>query len=230
MIKNILITGAGKGIGKAIAEKLAVNNNLLLTSRTESDLSSLKNKLSKCNHHIDYVVADINEELDRKQLFDFAQKHFSPLGVLINNAGIYYKKRIHQVDISKIDALINTNVSSLIKLTNLFSRDMVSQKSGHIINISSVAGVAGYEGDSIYCASKFAVSGFSKALFEDLRPYHIRVSCIYPDFVNTWGAKQTPALLKPEDVATVVEMIINLPDYAVVQDVTITAIDKYQQT
>lgn len=228
-MKNIVITGASHGMGLAMAKRMAKNNNILLVSRTETNLAEIKASLKKGPTKIDYCVADITKEPDREKIFTFAKKYFSPVDVLINNAGIYYKERVEKNENTKIDEIFNTNILALMKLTKLFAGEFIKNKRGQIINISSDAGLKGFEGDTVYCASKFAVTGFTQALFEELRKYGVRVSCIYPSFVNTWGAPQSNALLKPDDVAVVVEAIINLPDYAVVPDLRITAIDEYQQ-
>lgn len=185
-MKTVFITGATSGIGKACAQKFAKNNyNLILLARREDKLLQLKTDLEKLHKiSVSIICADVRNyaELEKK----FEKLKDIKIDILINNAGLSLGLGpIHEGDISHWDTMIDTNVKGLLYVTRLISPIMVKQKSGHIINISSIAGRETYANGNVYCATKHAVDSISKAIRVDLLPYGIKVTNIAPGMVNT---------------------------------------------
>jgi NADP-dependent 3-hydroxy acid dehydrogenase YdfG len=185
-MKTVFITGATSGIGEACAEKFAQNNyNLILLARREEKLIQLKNDLEKkYSISVKTICADVRNYSDLEK--KLAQLADTKIDILINNAGLSLGLGpIHEGDISQWDTMIDTNVKGLLYVTRLISPIMVKQKSGHIINISSIAGRETYANGNVYCATKHAVDSISKAIRIDLLPYGIKVTNIAPGMVNT---------------------------------------------
>lgn len=232
--KSALITGATSGIGSETARQLAANGvNLILTGRRESRLIDLKNELLEKNHSIsvhchafDITVRSACEEF-RNQYLD------TEPDILINNAGLAAGfDKVQSASLDDWDQMIDTNVRALINMTRMFLPAMVARNSGHILNVSSVAGVEPYSGGSVYCATKHAVHAFTKSLKMDLGGTNIRVSLVSPGAVNTEfstvrfkGDKQRAdsvyAGIKPlvaEDIAEIIVFILNRPDHVNIMD------------
>lgn len=212
--KVVLITGASAGIGWASAIALAGEGaNLVLTARREERLSQLEAQVRAIGSKIVSVVGDAREENTAVEAVQAAVKNFGRLDILINNAGVGNYKNLVETSAQEYDELMDSNVRS----TFLFSRHavpiMLEQKSGTVLMVSSMAGVYGFAGEAVYCATKFAQVGFAQALDKELRPHGIKVGVICPGGVKTEfaiGKGRTEegvaasTMLEPEDVAKAV--------------------------
>lgn len=172
---NVLVTGASKGIGKAIALELMKNSNVYVTGRNEKALKSIKAK--------DYIVGDILKEKDVNNIADFMKKN--QINVLINNAGEYIYKNIDEINYYDIVKLFSINLLSPIFLISKIVPQMKEKKWGRIVNIGSISGVMGEAHASLYSASKAGLLGLSKALALELAEYNITVNTINPGWVDT---------------------------------------------
>lgn len=182
--KIALITGASSGIGWATAETFAAEGvHLILCGRRESRLKALQNLLKVPSHVLVFDVAD------KKAVFDQIHslpKAFSSIDILINNAGnAHGLSPAHEADLSDWEAMIDSNIKGLMYITKAILPSMVSRKSGHIINLGSIAAKEVYPNGSVYCSSKHAVDAFSQGLRIDLNPLGIKVSTIHPGLVDT---------------------------------------------
>ncbi len=185
-MKTVLITGSSRGIGEAIAKKLNKSYNLVLTYNKNKDKSlNLLEELRKENPNVIAVKCDVKNENDVNNLFDLAEKNFSHVDILINNAGISYFGLIQDMDFSSWNNLLNTNLSSIFLTSKRAIPNMVSQKSGVIINMSSIWGNLGASFEVAYSASKGGINSFTKALSKELLPSNIRVNAISPGIVDT---------------------------------------------
>lgn len=169
---NILITGASRGIGRSIAQKLS-SHNLFLTARNEELLKELNPK--------GYLTCDLSEDIS--SLIKFAEDN--NIDVLINNAGEYVYKNIENLSEEEVKRLIRINLEVPILLSAACTKHMKEQKWGRIINIGSISGVMGEAYASLYSATKSGLTGFAKACGLELAEYGITVNTINPGWVET---------------------------------------------
>ncbi|KAI8647612.1 hypothetical protein BD408DRAFT_357673 [Parasitella parasitica] len=187
--KTVFITGASSGIGEASARQFAQEGcNLVLTARRLEKLEQLKAEIVELHPNI-FIHAVQLDVRDKKQIDSVIAKlpaQVQNVDVLLNNAGMVIGTD-PLVDVAEavVDQMLATNVKGLVFLTQAIVPRMKERKSGHIINIGSIAGKQAYAGGSIYCATKFAVDAITKALAIELVDTPIRVSQICPGMVNT---------------------------------------------
>ena len=184
--KTALITGASAGIGWATAFALAAKGaNVVVTARREQRLSELCDLIAAAGGKAVYLAGDAAEESTAQKCVALAVKQFGKLDILINNAGAGNYKNLVDTSAEEYDALMDANMKSSFLFSRHAAPLMIAQKSGEILFISSVAGLQGYAGEAVYCASKFAQIGFAQALDGELRKYGIKVGTICPGGVKT---------------------------------------------
>jgi NAD(P)-dependent dehydrogenase (short-subunit alcohol dehydrogenase family) len=214
--KTVLITGASAGIGWASALALAGEGaNLVVTARRQERLVELEASVQKAGGRVVSLVGDAKEEETARSAVDLAVKTFGSLDILINNVGVGNYKNLVDTSAEEYDEMMDSNVRSTFLFTRYAVPVMIKQGSGTILMISSMAGVYGFGGEAVYCATKFAQVGFAQALDKELRPHGIKVGAICPGGVKTefaLGKGRTEesvaasGMLDPEDVAGVVLM------------------------
>jgi 3-oxoacyl-[acyl-carrier protein] reductase len=212
--KTALITGASAGIGWASALALAGEGaNLVLTARRQERLVELESAALNAGGRAVSLVGDATLEETALGVVNLAIKSFGTLDILINNVGIGNYKNIVDTSAEDYDEMMDSNVRSTFLFTRHAVPVMIKQGSGTILMISSMAGIYGFPGEAVYCATKFAQVGFAQALDKELRPYGIKVGAICPGGVKTefaLGKGRTEEsvaaseMLDPEDVAGVV--------------------------
>jgi 3-hydroxy acid dehydrogenase / malonic semialdehyde reductase len=186
MKKTVFITGATSGIGLAAADIFAQNQfRLVICGRREERLVELKKKLSY-NTDITHLTFDVRDKNAVFSSIDSLPEAYKNIDILINNAGnAHGLDTIHEGNMEDWDAMIDINVKGLLYVSKAIVPGMVQRKSGHIINIGSIAGKEVYPKGNVYCASKFAVDAISTGMRIDLNAYGIKVSEIKPGAVNT---------------------------------------------
>lgn len=209
--KVALITGASAGIGAAAARALAAEGaKIVLTARRRERLETLAEEIRALGSDAAIVVGDAREENTAKEAVAAASETFGRLDILINNAGVGNYKNIVDTSAEEYDTLMDSNVRSTFLFTRYAVPVMQAQKSGTILMLSSMAGVYGFAGEAVYCATKFAQVGLAQALDKELRPHGIKVGAICPGGVKTEFALGTgrteqsvaeSGMLEPEDVA-----------------------------
>ncbi len=188
MAKLALITGATAGIGEACAELLAKNGySLILTGRREERLQKLSARLIKEYGVKVYTLNfDVRNREDVENALTALPEEWKLIDVLINNAGLSQGlDPIHKGSTSDWDTMIDTNIKGLLYVSRVISDWMAERRSGHIVNIGSIAGKETYPNGNVYCATKHAVDSLNKAMRLDLLPYGIRVTGIHPGAVET---------------------------------------------
>ena len=216
--KVAIITGGGRGIGRAIALALAQEGcGIIITSRTLTELEDAKKEIIKSGGEAIAVKGDVQSASDAGKIIKSAVKKFGRIDILVNNAGVAYYKPFSETSEKDYDTTLDTN----LKGTFLFIKEtlpyMLKQKSGVIINISSMAGKRGYEGMSVYCASKFGIIGLTESLADELQGKGVRVYSVCPGGVNTRmyldivPEADPKKLIQPEEVAEKVAALC-MPD------------------
>lgn len=186
-MKNIIITGGSRGIGKCLVENFAKegHNVILNYNKSEKQAKQIKANLEEQGIKIEIVKADISKREDVKKLIKFATKKMKNIDVLINNAGIAKLQMFQDVTEEDWDEIMNTNLKSIYYTIQEVMTNMINQKSGCIINISSMWGIVGASCEAVYAASKAGMDAITKSLAKEFGPSHIRVNSIAPGVINT---------------------------------------------
>ena len=224
MNKKIVVTGATKGIGRAIAEKFASNGfDLAVCARSEKDLKTLQSKLQTPNNNIIAQKCDVSKKDEIKAFSDTVLREFGAVDVVVNNAGIYLPGQVYNETDGTLETLMATNLYSAYHLSRALLPAMIKQKNGHIFNLCSVASIQAYPDGGSYSISKFALLGMSKALREELKQFHVKVTALLPGATHTasWEGTHHPdsRFMKAADVAQLVWDIYNLSANTVVEEV-----------
>jgi 3-oxoacyl-[acyl-carrier protein] reductase len=186
--KVAIVTGASRGIGKAITELFAKEGmSVVVNSRNEGEIRRSAQEIQKNtgNHQVIPIQADVRNHSDVERLVQLALKQFGKIDVLVNNAGVAVVKPLVDTTDHQYERVMDTNLKGVFYCCKAVLPHMIAQKSGHIINISSGAGKAGFADLSVYCASKFGVIGLTESLAEEVSPFGIKVVAICPGAVDT---------------------------------------------
>jgi NAD(P)-dependent dehydrogenase (short-subunit alcohol dehydrogenase family) len=208
-----LVTGGSRGIGRAIAIKLAeLGAEVAICGRDAAKLRATADEIDSFTRKSFWQAADVTRAADVEKLVSDTEKHLGPIGILVNNAGIGLFGPAHEKTEEEWDRVLNTNAKSVFLVSRAVVPGMMRQGGGDIINISSLAGRNAFAGGGLYCASKWAVQGLSGCMAEDLRDHGIRVSVICPGSVATEfsgrGSKEAGKALQPDDVAHAVAAVV----------------------
>ena len=222
---NIVITGASKGIGYAIAEIFAANgHHLVLTSKTPAALETAVAALSKefPAVQIESMPADLSLQKEVTAFANWCLEKTEPT-ILINNAGYFLPGKLQDEAAGQLQDQLNTNLFSSYHLTRALLPSMLTRKSGHIFNICSIASLDAYEHGGAYSISKFALLGFSKNLRLELKDKGIKVTAVFPGavFTNSWaGSGVDPKrIMESSDIAKMIYAATQLSAQAVVEDI-----------
>ncbi|REG98495.1 3-ketoacyl-ACP reductase [Flavobacterium aquicola] len=210
--KNALITGAGKGIGKAIALALAKEGvNVILLARTQDEIENVAAKARSLRVKALAVTADVADINSVNTAVEKALSEFKSIDILINNAGIAAFGKFLELEPSEWERIIQVNLMGTYYVTRAILPNMIERQTGDIINISSTAGLNGNALTSAYSASKFAVLGLTDSLMQEVRKHNIRVTALTPSTVATDLAKELKLtdgnpdkVMQSEDVAELI--------------------------
>lgn len=187
MEKIAIVTGASKGIGREIAKKLAKKGIKVIGNynKSEEDAKRLKEELKEDNIDIDIYKADVSKREEIKSLVEYTLNKYKKIDILINNAGISEYKLFTDETDEDWDKIIKNNLYSAFAMSQEVIPNMIHNKNGCIINISSIWGIVGGALEVIYSVSKAGMDGLTKALAKELGPSNIRVNSIAPGLINT---------------------------------------------
>lgn len=184
--KIAVITGASSGIGEESAVEFAKQKfATVLVSRNKQTLDDVAKKLAKYNSEILVCVCDVSKKSQVEQMAKTVLDKFGRVDVLVNNAGFGIYGTVHESKIEEIESQMATNYFGMVYCTKVFLPVMLKQKSGHIVNVASVAASFGIPGIASYCASKFAMLGFSEGLYHELKGTGVGVTVVSPIMVRT---------------------------------------------
>ena len=186
-MKNIIVTGGSRGIGRCLVENLALDGHhvLLNYNKSEKQAKEAQAKLNKQGINIETFKADVSKREEVKAMIEFALEKFKNIDVLINNAGISKTQMFTDITDGEWNNMINTNLNSVFYCTQEVLENMIHNKNGCIINISSIWGMVGASCEVDYSASKAGIIGMTKALAKELGPSNIRVNAIAPGTIDT---------------------------------------------
>lgn len=223
---NAVITGASKGIGKAIAVKLAQEGcNVAICARHAGALADAKAAIQQKNPNAT-ILAESVDMGDKSQVLAFAGKVmaiFPRVDILVNNAGIFIPGALQQEEDGLLEKLMAVNVYSAYHLTRALLPAMIPHRNGHIFNLCSTASYKAYPNGGSYGITKHALLGFSKNLREELVPHHIKVTTVSPGptLTASWDGFEAPAdrMMPPEDIASVIWSAWSLAKQTVVEEI-----------
>jgi 3-oxoacyl-[acyl-carrier protein] reductase len=228
--KVALITGASRGIGLAIAQRLgALGASLGISARDGNKLDAVARGLQS-GTKVAIIPADLTKQTDIEAIVPKTEQALGPIDVLINNAGVGTFSPIQDATESDWDKILDTNLKAVFLLTKAVAPSMIRRKTGHIVNIASLAGKNAFPGGGIYCASKWGLLGLTQCAAEDLRAYGIRVSAVCPGSVATefspHGKKDPAKMLQADDVAHAVEMILTQSPQSFISEISLRPTQK----
>lgn len=227
--KNILITGASRGIGRAIALHLAaLGHNLAVNCIcNKKKLDSLMEELASFPIKTCAFQGDMGNYSDARTFYETAVKSLGPIDAVINNAGISHIGLLQDMTPEQWNNVVNTNLTSVFNLSQLAIPAMVSQKSGKIINISSMWGLCGASCEVAYSAAKGGINAFTKALAKELAPSNIQVNAIACGIIDTdmnhcFSKEELDSLTadipagrlgRPDEAARLTALLLEAPEY-----------------
>lgn len=233
-----MVTGATSGFGRAIAVKFAKNGyNIIITGRRKERLDEIEKELNSYKVKVLSLNFDVRNRTDVESVVKNIPEEWKKIDILVNNAGLAAGlSHIDDGDVDDWDRMIDTNVKGLLYITRAISPIMVARKSGHIFNISSIAGKEVYENGNVYCASKHAVDALSRSMRIDLLKHNIKVTNIAPGMAETefslvrfHGDEEKAKTvykgidaLTAEDIAGVIYYCATLPAHVCINDLVIT--------
>ena len=186
-MKNIIVTGGSRGIGRCLVENLALEGHkvLLNYNKSEKQAKEIQENLMQQGINIEIYKADVSKRVEVKMMIQFALEKFKNIDVLINNAGIARAEMFTDITDEEWHEMMNTNLDSVFYCTQEVLGNMIHNKNGCIINISSKWGITGASCEVAYSVSKAGIIGMTKALAKELGPSSIRVNSIAPGTIDT---------------------------------------------
>jgi 3-oxoacyl-[acyl-carrier protein] reductase len=225
--KVALVTGAGRGIGKAVALSLARSGcRLVLAARTAAQLEGVQREIEGMGANSKILPADLMRDQDIENLVAESRRAYGAVSFLVNNAGWGKRAPVAQMKVEDLDQTLRVNLRAPMLLAKHLLPDMIEKGAGAIINIGSVSGKAGEANGAAYSASKFGLIGFTQSLYEEVREHGIKIAVILPGFVDTPMIPPVKHLdrskmIQAEDVAQSVLYVLNSPPTCCPVEITI---------
>jgi 3-oxoacyl-[acyl-carrier protein] reductase len=229
--KAAVITGASRGIGRAIALRLGrMGASVAICARKRADIEHTAATLREEGIRALPIVADVTVAGDIERLVERTSAEFGEIEILVNNAGIGLFGPFYERSESDWDAVLDTNLKAVFLASRAVAARMIRSGGGHIINISSLASKSAFSGGAIYCASKWGLMGLTACMAEDLRAHGVRVSVICPGSVNTefspHSGRTSATLLEPEDVAHAVAALLTQSPQSFISEIDLRPLKK----
>jgi 3-oxoacyl-[acyl-carrier protein] reductase len=227
-----VITGAGRGIGRAIARRLAsLGATSVLLGRTQSSLDETARAIVDSGGKTEVIPCDVTVLHQLEHAAARVDSTFGGLDILVNNAGVGgFTELLHNLPPEEWDKILNTNLRGVYYAIRCFAPMMIRAHSGHMINISSLSGKNALANGAAYAASKWGLNGLSYSVAEELRKHNVRVSVICPGSVETelspHEGKDPQKMLQPDDVAHAVEMLVTQAPQSFVSEILLRPTQK----
>jgi 3-oxoacyl-[acyl-carrier protein] reductase len=228
--KVAVVTGAGRGIGRAIALELGkLGARVALSARSRTELEETGRLIgSKAS----VIPADVRKKDELQSLFEQVSTAIGPVDILVNAAGLGIFGPVVDFKDEDFETLLETNLRGIFFTTRFVLPSMIERRTGHIVNIASIAGKVGSATRAVYCASKFGVVGFTESLAEEVRQYGIRAAVVCPGSTDTRFSpesktgKSREKMLRPEDVGHVVRMIVTQDPNSFISEIIVRPTQK----
>jgi 3-oxoacyl-[acyl-carrier protein] reductase len=227
-----VITGAGRGIGAAMARELAtLGATVVVCGRTRAALASTAQAIVQSGGKAEVLECDVTSLTSVESAAKHVEKAHGRLDILVNNAGVGgFGGPLHQLDPAAWEQILNTNLRGVYYMIRAFAPIMIRARSGHVINISSLAGKNALPNGAAYAASKWGLNGLSYSVAEELRKHNIRVAVICPGSTETdlspHEGKDHSKMLQPDDIAHVVAMLVTQAPQSFVSEVLVRPTQK----
>lgn len=230
--KNCLIVGASGGIGSEIAKKLSEKNcNLFLIGKNRDKLLKIQKEIKKKNDSIkiEYESVDLTKLQEIKKVIKIIRKKFGKIDILINTAGLFLIKSVDSTSTEDFDEFFQINVKVPFIFCKEFARDMKKKKWGRIVNVGSSSSYNGFKNGTVYCSTKHALLGLSRALNKELKDKGVRTYCISPGSVKTKMGKLSKeqnfeTFIEPKDIAEYVIFVISFDKESISEEIRINRI------
>lgn len=212
-MKTVVITGGSEGLGKTVAEYLSGQYRVYILARTETKLKEIASEIG-----CEYRVCDVSDYSQVEKVFGDIYAEAGSIDVLINNAGLWIQGTLEENDAEEIKKVIDVNTTGVINGTKAVVPFMKKQGNGTIIQINSQSGLIGKAERSVYNASKWAVTGFTKSMQLELEPHNIKVTGIHPAMLHTelfskqGIEKDMEKALSTKEVAKTIKFILEMDD------------------
>lgn len=222
--KIIWITGSGRGIGRAMALALSKHGaRIVVSARSGGEIEEVAETINTNGGAALAVQCDVRSKAEVDALSAHVKELWGPIDILVNNAGVGVFKHIIDLTPEEWDDTLNTNLRAAFFCTQAVLPDMLKRKSGHILNMVSVAGTKVFPQNAAYSASKFGLLGFNDALREETRDHGIKVTALIPGATSTdiWGNANVDysVMMQPEDIAQMVVTICQANDSAHIEQI-----------
>ena len=230
--KVAVVTGGGRGIGAAIAHRLAeLGASVAVAGRSSKPLQQTAAKIRSAGGHAEPLTCDVSRWESVQTLAGQVKSKLGRVDILVNNAGMGgFSSPLHEMDLNSWDEIMNTNLRGVFYCIKAFAPLLIATGRGDIVNISSLAGKNALPNGAAYSASKWGLNGLSYSVAEELRKYKIRVSVVCPGSTNTdlspHEGKDSSKMLQPEDVAQCVALIVSQPARAFTSEILLRPTQK----
>ena len=226
--KTAIVTGAGRGIGRAIARAFATEGaTVVLAARSRADLATVAAEVREAGGRALAIPTDVTQDMAVEALVEQATSETNRVDILVTSAGLAAFGPLADTKPADWDAMLTLNLRAAIMCCRAVLPAMIRQRSGTILNLSSIASKRALPGSAVYTASKAGLDAFSRVLAEEMRPHGVRVGVLVPGAVDTpiWDAMgSTPPrdkMLRPEDVARAALLMVTLPPHASLEELTL---------
>lgn len=222
--KIAVVTGASRGIGKAVSLNLASQNyHVILLARSPKPLSEVQQEIINLKGTADVCSVDVTDPGAIDECISNVFTRYHRIDFLFNNAGVWFPGT-SEVDPANLRQMVDVNLLGAIFVANAVARFMKKQRSGYIVNLASIAGKIGFDSEGGYCASKFGLVGFAESLSNELKPYDVKVTTICPSYVKTdmtdyMSAEKRELMIRPEDINTTINFLLQLHPNVAIKEV-----------
>jgi 3-oxoacyl-[acyl-carrier protein] reductase len=226
-----LVTGGSRGIGLAIAARLGrMGARVAICARDSQALNRTAEDLRRSGVDTLALATDVTRPAEVAALVERTRRTFGPIDILVNNAGVGIFSPVHETTEADWDAVLDTNLKAVFLVSREVAPEMIRRRTGHIVNISSLAGKNAFPGGGVYCASKWGLLGLTYCMAEDLRVHGIRVSAVCPGTVATEFSPHTDKdpskMLQPEDVAHAVAALVTQAPQSFISEILLRPTQK----